>query len=470
MSIVKIDVDKCVGCNSCIRVCPSKSANICRKLEDGKIVIEIDDDQCIRCGACINACSHNARYYEDDTEAFFEELKHNRNVVMIAAPAIRVTFGGKWKNVIAWLKSMGVSKIMDVSYGADICTWGHLRYLEKHPGEKIISQPCAAIVNYVLKDKPELINNLSKIQSPMGCEAIYIRKYLGYGSCKIAAISPCIAKKDEFKQTGLIDYNVTLKNIKDYIETHHIDLNKFTVDGEVFDEGEGNEGSLYPRPGGLKENIAIYAPQLNVINAEGTDKVYGEFDHYISTDKKYLPDVFDVLNCEFGCNGGPAIGQEFRPFRVNYIMKDIAEQNRMEREAYKFKKAKKKGATLFDIFDKNLDINDFIRTYKRIGNEERDVPESEIQNVYKMLNKTTETEKNFDCHSCGFPTCCEMAQAIAKGKNVPENCRQYTTFVVESKQKEIAEINAQLADITDKLEAMFKDLKHNIHKVKNDAK
>ena len=125
MSIVKIDVDKCVGCNSCIRVCPSKSANICRKLEDGKIVIEIDDDQCIRCGACINACSHNARYYEDDTEAFFEELKHNRNVVMIAAPAIRVTFGGKWKNVIAWLKSMGVSKIMDVSYGADICTWGH---------------------------------------------------------------------------------------------------------------------------------------------------------------------------------------------------------------------------------------------------------------------------------------------------------------------------------------------------------
>ncbi len=101
MSIVKIDVDKCVGCNSCIRVCPSKSANICRKLEDGKIVIEIDDDQCIRCGACINACSHNARYYEDDTEAFFEELKHNRNVVMIAAPAIRVTFGGKWKNVIA---------------------------------------------------------------------------------------------------------------------------------------------------------------------------------------------------------------------------------------------------------------------------------------------------------------------------------------------------------------------------------
>ena len=43
-----------------------------------------------------------------------------------------------------------------LGFGADICTWAHLRYLEKNPGKKLISQPCAAVVNYVQRHKPDL--------------------------------------------------------------------------------------------------------------------------------------------------------------------------------------------------------------------------------------------------------------------------------------------------------------------------
>ncbi len=41
----------------------------------------------------------------------------------------------------------------------------------------LISQPCPAIVNYIEHYQPELISQLMPIQSPMICEAIYLKKY-----------------------------------------------------------------------------------------------------------------------------------------------------------------------------------------------------------------------------------------------------------------------------------------------------
>ena len=217
MSIINVDVEKCVGCNACVRACPTSEANIAQTDETGKLRILINDDKCIKCGACIRACSHKARSFQDDMEQFLQDLKAGKEVAMIAAPAIKIAFDGNWRHALQWLRNQGVKKIYDVGFGADICTWAHLRYLQAHPDAKVISQPCAAVVNYVLRHKPELIPHLSPIHSPMMCIAIYMRKILGFQG-KIAALSPCIAKIDEFRETGVIDYNVTMEHLKRYFE------------------------------------------------------------------------------------------------------------------------------------------------------------------------------------------------------------------------------------------------------------
>ena len=225
--MILFDANKCVSCNSCIRACPTPEANKAVQTEDGRTVYNIDPDKCIRCGACVKDCSHGARTYEDDTAGFWNDVKGGKQVVLLVAPSIKVAFDGCWRNVLEFLRSNGVKDIYDVSFGADICTWAHIRYLQKNPGKKLISQPCPAIVNYMLKYCKEALPNLSPVQSPILCAAIYLRKYLGVNA-KLAALTPCIAKQDEFRMTGVVDYNVTFQHLGQLLEDGFGDLDLLT--------------------------------------------------------------------------------------------------------------------------------------------------------------------------------------------------------------------------------------------------
>ncbi len=107
MSIINVDVDKCVGCNACVRACPVGDANVARIDENGKLKITIDDEKCIKCGACIRACSHIARSYVDDTMRFLEDLKRGQEIALIAAPSIKIAFDGSWRHALQWLPDHG---------------------------------------------------------------------------------------------------------------------------------------------------------------------------------------------------------------------------------------------------------------------------------------------------------------------------------------------------------------------------
>ncbi len=463
MYVIGLKKEKCVGCNACVRACPAGDANIAHIDDEGILRIEIDDSKCIKCGACITACSHNARYFQDDIDQFLSDLKAGQEIAVIAAPSIKIAFEGNWRHALQWLQNQGVKGIYDVSYGADICTWAHLRYIEKHPDAKLISQPCAAVVNYIQHHKPELLPHLSPIQSPMMCIAIYMRKVLGFKG-KIAAISPCIAKIDEFHETGnIINYNVTMEHLRQYFEENNINLPAIKVYSNFeFDDHQGLEGAIYPKPGGLMKNLLIHSPEMEIVTSEGTDKLYKDLDRYSSESTRWLPTVFDVLNCENGCNGGPATGVHYNCFTMNDIMHDV------ERYARKIRKANttKKGIDKqFDEFDKNLNINDYMRTYKSFAANSNKVTEAEIEKAYLQLDKHTDMEKSFDCHSCGFKSCREMAIAIARGINEKENCHQYMMKSIRNERQKVDSVNNEVLAMNNELVEIFGRLTDNILKV-----
>ncbi len=441
--MVRVYEDKCIGCNACIRACPVPNANH----YDGNVV-QVNTDECIQCGECVKSCKHGARYYEDDLDSLMK-LMRKGNVSLIVAPAIKTAMDGKWRHVLKWLKDNGVHEVYDGSFGADICTFMHIEYLKRNPGVKIISQPCAAIVNYAEKHKPELLPKLSPIQSPLMCSAIYIRKYL-HNNDTLVGLTPCLAKGDEFQNTGVISYNVTFRTLANYLKEHKISLPTGRSEFE-FSDIRGFDGAFYPLPGGLKECLHVYNPNLSVTTSEGANKVYEDFDEYIRTDKSKLPVVYDVLSCEFGCNSGAGSRENFSTFAAYDIMMNAKNWATHSNKAQRFHKK---------VF-KTLKMEDFIRTYQNRHVSTRPNA-AQLDEIFNQMGKYNEIDRHVDCHACGFKTCRHMAMTIFAGNNTPNNCVMYERArmlkIKENIENQHSELRQAVAEIQSSLMVLSEKL------------
>lgn len=457
--MVHVREDKCIGCNACIRSCPIPSANIINGMK-----VFVNNTECIQCGECIKACQHGARYYDDDLEKVLELIK-TQNVSFIVAPSIKASMDGTWRHVLQWFKDQGVKEVYDGAFGADICTYMHIQYFKLHPESKVISQPCAAIVNYAEKHKPELIPSLSPIQSPLLCAGIYARKYLNNQDI-LVGVTPCIAKSEEFQNTGIISYNITFKNIVRYIKRSDVTLSNGRSPFE-FSVARGFDGAFYPMPGGLKDCLHGYNPELTVTTSEDANKVYDDLDNYLESEKHHLPAVYDVLNCKFGCNTGVGARENVNSFNAYDIMVHAKKWANRNSTSARFHKK---------IF-KTLKLEDFIRSY-----ENRctiiEPTEEQLNEVFCSMGKFTETDRHIDCHACGYKSCYDMARTIFYGNNKPENCIVYERNVLNEMATKIESQNNKLADIvknihqsmqlvSDKIQPIHKQAEENTVKNNN---
>ncbi len=461
--LILVNPDKCVGCNACVRNCPAQEANITKQLEDGRFVTTVNHDRCIRCGECVRTCQHGARDFEDDTEEFIKFIEKGNKAALLVAPAVKTVFPDSWKGVLDFFRGKGV-KIYDVSMGADICTWAHLRAIEQNKVKNIITQPCAAIVNYIETYQPGLVPNLSPVHSPVSCEAVYLQKYL-HVNVPLAMLSPCIAKKTEFEETGLIQYNVTFGKLKEYFSNNKIRIPTNSEDDYAysFDDQQGQVGAVYPRPGGLRDNLWIHNPELNITNSEGVHKVYPELDMYAKMPEFKHPEVFDVLSCEYGCNVGPAADTNSTTFDIMATMRDVEKFARKNRKAGLFGRGEDK---LFKKFDELFTLGHFMRTYS--AKKATPVPTAaQLENVFRSMGKFTEKDRHYDCHACGYHSCYEMATAIYRGLNVPDNCIIHAKSVLNERHKDLSEQHEKLFTMAEECKHFSDELVKDIDVITN---
>ncbi len=460
--IIIVKPEKCVGCNACVRNCPAPEANITKMVDEGRFVTTVDPDRCITCGECVRTCNHGARDYIDDTEACMQRMSRDK-LIILATPAIKTVFPTQWKGILDWFRSKGCL-IYDVSLGADICTWAHLRSIENKKVGNVITQPCAAIVKYIEIYQPKLLQNLSPIHSPISCAVTYIKRYLKRPN-PIAVLTPCIAKKTEFSETGLVDYNVTFQKLAEYFDKNDIKIaanpaNDFEY---RFEEAQGQVGAVYPRPGGLRDNLWLHDPDINITTSEGVHKVYPELDMYANMPEFKHPEVFDVLSCEFGCNIGPASGTSQTVFDVMATMREVEKEAKKRRKTGLFQRGEDK---LFKKFDEELRISDFMRNYKPA--KPTPIPtEKQLDTVYEAMGKHTEADRNFNCHACGYRSCREMAIAICRGLNTPDNCIVHAKTVLLARHSELATQHERLAEITNECLALSDKLKNDVKSIMN---
>ncbi|MBQ9382796.1 MAG: response regulator [Ruminiclostridium sp.] len=421
--------DKCIGCNKCINVCPALGACTSEDIDGNNRHIVVNGDYCISCGSCIDACVHDAREFRDDTEQFFNDLKRGEKITLLVAPAFLANYPGEYGRVLGGLKQMGVNRIISVSFGADICTWGYLNYIKKHNYLGGISQPCPAVVRYIENYAPELIPKLFPVQSPLMCAAVYARKQLGLTE-KFAFISPCIAKKLEINDpnnAGLVHYNVTFDHLMKYVKEHRIS------GPDCKDEIEYGLGSIYPTPGGLKENVAWFlGDDVAVRQIEGEKRMY----EWLQKNKNRIKDgttpfaLIDALNCENGCICGTAVDPkkaETDDALYNLLKIKAASKKKGIGTAWSRGDAHRMRLANLNRQFGRLRLEDYLRKYTdRSSVAKYKIPSnSELDMIFRSMRKLTKEQRQINCTCCGYETCHQMAAAIHNGFNVKENCIHY---------------------------------------------
>lgn len=436
--------ERCIGCNKCIFTCPVRGANISHN-ENGKITINVDGRKCIHCGNCIKYCNRNAREFKDDTQEFIENLKVGAKYSLIVDAAFINIYGDKAYNILGYLKSLGVEKIYESSFGGDISVWGHMRYLDENHDRNdraFIANNCYTVLNLFEKEFPEFINELIPVADSVECTAVYVKKYL-HDDNEIVLLTPCIAAQDgveSARKLGLIELCVTFTHLEKILKD--TDLANYRAD---FDLKGDFFGKLLASKNSMKEAIMHLFPDdemtesIETINPQALRTVRA-----MATKTASKPLLLDFTNCRNGCNFGSAISLK------SEVKNDVYLTIRNERKKV-FEKINdthnyKDIRMYLESLMQGIDINDFKKEYKEKYRQSGSILESTYDEIFNMLHKKTEIQRHIDCTSCGYSTCREMVGAIAQGYSKPENCiyfvneelkiRYYTDSMTQANNKE----------------------------------
>ncbi len=426
-------------------------------------------------------CEHNARKFRDDTERFFEDLKRGEKISILWAPAFAANYPNEYKKVLGGLKKLGANRIISISFGADITTWAYIKYITENNFLGGISQPCPAIVNYIEHYLPELLPKLMPVHSPMMCGAIYAKKYLGI-SDKLAFISPCIAKKSEIddpNNKGYISYNVTFDHLMQYVREHN--LMAEAAENEI----EYGLGSIYPMPGGLKENVYWFCGEdVFIRQIEGEKHAYHYLEDYNKRvqNKQELPFMVDALNCGKGCLYGTGVEEDkTKTDDTLYQLQKIKEASKQKRKGGAWSRSSSPAARLRALnkqFSK-LNLEDFIRKYtdKSAGCKINQPNKAELNEIFAQLKKDNELKQHINCSACGYETCKQMATAIYNECNIPSSCIHFVKAEVEeetrlarklsedveTKNAEIERKNGEISRLVQSAESDFESLNESIN-------
>jgi methyl-accepting chemotaxis protein/ferredoxin len=474
--VIAVIEDKCINCHACIAACPIKFCN------DGSgDHVKINADTCIGCGACITACTHEARVPLDDTERFLQDLRRHERMVAVVAPAIAVSFPDRYLQLNGWLKSMGIEASFDVSFGAELTVKTYLEHVGKNNPKAVIAQPCPAIVTYIEMYRPELLPYLAPAHSPMLHTVQLIREYYPqYAGCKVAIISPCVAKRREFDETGLGEYNVTFAGLQNHFEANNVRLDSYPA--VEYDNPPAERAVLFSTPGGLMRTAMREVPGIEekVRKIEGHQIIYKYLDELPQVIAKgRSPLVIDCLNCELGCNGGTGtnckeeaqddvewlIEQRSHAARARYQAEIAKTQQETAKNAAakkgsnrrllaRWKKTKTETVAeqsnkdhLHAYIDSHWKPGLYGRSYVNLsGNVSIRTPsEAEVDKIFKEQMKKDCKEDQLNCGACGYGSCVKMATALYNGLSRVEHCALYKEKKLREEEQQIREFHDQQA-------------------------
>ena len=275
--VAHIDKSKCKNCGACAKVCPYTAINCRRRPCENACKIKalhmnenkaaaIDNDKCISCGACVYQCPFGAitdKSYILNVIDMIKKSDPNKNykVFAVVAPSISSQFTyAKLGQVITGLKELGFHTVIEAALGADMVAQAESKEL----AEKgfLTSSCCPAFVDFIEKNYPCLVANISHNLSPMATIAKYIKEH--EAPCKIVFIGPCTAKKMEVQKERVkpyVDAAMTFEELQALFDSTDLEI---TTLPEGYLDNASYFGRIFARCGGLSDAVAEGLKEQNI--------------------------------------------------------------------------------------------------------------------------------------------------------------------------------------------------------------
>ncbi|MBO5102002.1 MAG: 4Fe-4S binding protein [Clostridia bacterium] len=401
---VLLDTQKCTGCTTCLRHCPTEAIRI----KNGHAVI--DSERCIDCGACIRYCPSKAKKAVCSKLSDMDRFKYK-----IALPA--PTLYGQFDNlddvdhVLSGLKKIGFDDVYEVSKAAELVSAYTRLYLQTEGVRKpAISSACPVILRLVALRFPSLSEHIIHMLPPMEIAAKHARERalkahpeLSPEDIGVCFISPCPAKASYVKG-GFAGYKSAIDEVVSISDIYFLLIGKMKKDEEPEMLSEsGRIGIGWARSGG--EATAIF--NEDYLAADGIENVIHVLDQ---VENGNIPPLeFIELNaCTGGCVGGVLTMQN--PFIAKARLQSLRRYLPVSQNTLPKDTAYIPAEYLFEDLPEYNPIS-------RLGNTI-----AESMRIMADIHNLKETLPGIDCGSCGAPTCRAFAEDVVKNLASIDDC------------------------------------------------
>lgn len=416
---------RCRDCYRCVRVCPVKAI----RMRNGQASIE--QERCLDCGTCIRHCPQQAKSYRSDLDQA-KQLCASRGLVACSlAPSFAAAFPD-WQRtrLPSALRRLGFEYVGETAIGAQQVAKHTSDVVKEQLDDQHVCTACPAVVRYVETYRPELVDHLLPIVSPMVAHGRHIRRRLGE-DVAVVFIGPCVAKKAEAQRPEVadaVDVALTFAELAQWLEEEGIELEHCEESG--FDEKPGNDARLFALEGGALRTSRFATDMLatDVVSVSGFDDLEAVCDSVPNQKHRRL---IEPLFCPQGCINGPVMLDGRNAFSRRDDLLGYAQQSPEIRGASKSME-EEQDEEQCPVSDLQVDY----QPHPLAGDQRLD--ERRIRLVLKRIGKE-KPEDYLNCGACGYASCRDKAIAVTRGLAEPEMCMPHMKRLAEQRVDRIIE-------------------------------
>ncbi len=407
----------CKNCYKCLRSCPVKAIDA----RDGQA--KIIESRCILCGHCTQVCPQNAKSVHSDAQAIIRLLGKNKKVIASVAPSFVSSFAlGAFEPFRTALKSLGFYDAFETSEGAAAVTAEYKKLLSTGKYENFITSACPAVNRAIELYHHDVLKYLAPVDSPMVAHAKILKSR--FPDAEIVFIGPCIAKKREAKESGVIAGALTFEELAELLNARDISIDGGTVEpvrakkecaaceqststlgGD--NDGSGLRAKFYPISRGIIKSFDSFPDGYEYIAVDGVARLDQALKDLLGVKGVFL----EINACEGACVNGPcSIKRVGGSVEANVAVRNYT--NAAPRDPVC-------GYPEIRALHKPRDAGDRVTT------------DEELTAVLASTGKTKPSDE-LNCGACGYSTCREKAWAVVNGYAAVDMCVPYMREKAES--------------------------------------